>query len=498
MAARSIDDLTPQQIASVDFAAYVAAQFPGYHFARHHLRIIDALERVERGQCRRLMVFMPPRHGKSLLISEYFPAWYLGRHPDRSVMASSYSGDLAEDFGRKVRNQLAGETWQGVFPSSKLDQRTASASRMGMEQGGSYMAVGVGGSATGRGAHLFLIDDPVKGREEADSETYRRRAKEWYASVAYTRLMKDGAIIVIMTRWHDDDLAGWILSEHTHEQWEVLSLPAIAESGDAIGRTPGSPLWPEAFPLETLDTIKKTIGAREWSALYQQRPAPEQGAYFCSEWIKFYDKLPDALKFYGASDYAVTDGGGDYTVHLVAGVDEHDDIYVVDMWRGQTTSAEWIEAFAGMLKRWRPQVWAEEAGVILKSLGPAIKKRLSEQRIYSTLRKQYASATDKPTRARSLQARMEMGKVYFPAMTSRPWMPDLWAEMMSFPTGKHDDQVDALALLSRMLGEMQGGKPKPRELTLAERVEAMVAKPVLQKDLWDSHFEAKKKKEYDA
>ena len=485
-AARALEAIGGQRLAAARMMPYVAMQFPQYHFAPHHIRICQALERVERGECKRLMVFMPPRHGKSMLISEYFPAWYLGRNPARSVIASSYSGELAEDFGRKVRNQLAGETWQSVFPLAQLDTRTASASRMAMMQGGGYMAVGVGGSATGRGAHLFLIDDPVKGREEADSETYRKRAKEWYASVAYTRLMRGGAIIVIMTRWHEDDLAGWILSEHQHEGWEVLSLPALAEGNDALGRAQGEALWAESFPVETLETVRQTIGPREWTALYQQRPAPDEGAYFKREWFKFYGTLPAHLRFYGASDYAVTADGGDYTVHVVAGVDPDDNIYVVDMWRGQTDSLEWVDAFLAMLKTWSPQVWAEEQGVILKSLGPIIRKRLAEERLFSTYRKQFTSATDKPTRARSLQARMQMGKVFFPAMTAAPWMPDLWAEMLSFPAGKHDDIVDALSLLSRMLGEMQAPNVEPPKKTLAERVADI--KPPTMKEVFEQHL----------
>ena len=489
----AMPELTPEQIASVDLAAYVAAQFPGYQFGAHHIAIIDALERVERGECKRLMVFMPPRHGKSMLISEYFPAWFLGRRPGKNVITSSYSAELAEDFGRKVRNQLTDETWQAIFPHAQIDNRTASASRIDMMQGGSYMAVGVGGSATGRGAHLFLIDDPVKGREEADSETYRRRAKDWYASVAYTRLQRGGAIIVIMTRWHEDDLAGWILNEHQHEGWEVLSLPAVADASDSLGRNKNEALWPDAFPLETLNTIKQTIGPREWLALYQQRPAPDEGAYFKREWFQFYDALPAHLRFYGASDYAVTADGGDYTVHVVAGVDPDDNIFVVDMWRGQTDSLDWVEAFLVMLKAWKPQVWAEEQGVILKSLGPIIRKRLAEERLFSTYRKQFTSATDKPTRARSLQARMQMGKVFFPAVTAAPWMPDLWGEMLSFPAGKNDDQVDALALLARMMGEMEPASMPKEKPDLATRVAAWTAAPPTYQEVFERHLKKRKR-----
>ena len=448
-------------LSATDYAfsllrSYVALQYPRYVFGRHHLLICGALERVERGECKRLMIFMPPRHGKSMLVSEYFPAWYLGRNPTKKIIAASYNADLAQDFGRKVRNQLKDITWQAVFPNAHADQSSAAADRINMVEGGSYFAVGVGGAVTGRGADVFLIDDPVKGREEADSEAYRKKIQDWYKSTAYTRLMPGGAIIMVLTRWHEDDLAGWALQETQHEGWEVLSLPALAEQGDALGRQPGEALWPEFYPSDVLDTIRKSIGPREWTALYQQRPTPDEGAYFKREWFGTYDTLLPGrrYRYYGASDYAVTDGDGDYTVHICAAVDESDNIWLVDMWRGQTASLEWVEALLSMFRMWKPEIWAEEQGVILRSMGPIIEKRLQEEHVYSTVRRQFASSTDKPTRARSLQARMQMGKVLFPDPKTHPWVGALMAEMLTFPAGKHDDMVDALSLLCRLLTDM--------------------------------------------
>lgn len=446
--------------------SYVAIQYPRYVFGAHHLLICDALERVERGECKRLMIFMPPRHGKSMLVSEYFPAWYLGRNPANKVIAASYNAELAQDFGRKVRNQLKDAAWQAVFPGAHIDQSSAAADRINLMEGGSYFAVGVGGAVTGRGADLMLIDDPIKGREEADSETYRRKLKDWYASTAYTRLMPGGAVIMVLTRWHEDDLAGWCLAEHEHEGWEVLSLPALATEYDRLGRMPGDALWPEYYPAARLEEIRRTIGAREWNALYQQRPVPDDGAYFKRDWFRYYDRLPDSthgrLRYYGASDYAVTEGGGDYTVHLVGAVDEDDNLYLVDMWRGQTSSLDWIEAFLGMLRLWRPEVWGEESGVIMRSVGPLIEQRLREQRIYGTTRRQMPSVSDKASRARTLQARLEMGKVWLPADTSKLWVTELIQEMLTFPAGKHDDQVDALSLLCRVVADIPTRKTSVR------------------------------------
>jgi predicted phage terminase large subunit-like protein len=418
------------------------------------LLVCDALERVDSGECKRLIIAMPPRHGKSMLTSEYFPAWYLGRKPSRSIIASSYSQELAEDFGRKVRGQVTDHLWGQVFPSASIMQGSASASRIDTGQGGHYYAVGVGGAVTGRGADLLLIDDPVKGREDADSETMRRRQKDWYRSVAYTRLMPGGAIVMVLTRWHEDDLAGWCLAEHEGEGWEVLSLPALAEPGDILGREVGDALWPDRYPVAVLAGIRSVLGQREWAALYQQRPAPDEGAYFQREWLQTYDGLPSGLRMFGASDYAVSANGGDYTVHVVAGVDDADDIYLLDLWREQSDALGWVESWLSMLRIWAPQAWAEEAGVIAKTVAPVLTKRLQEERLYRTLRKPYPSTTDKASRARGLQARMQAGKVFFPSHQDKPWVLDLVSEMLTFPAGKHDDQVDALSLLCRLLDDI--------------------------------------------
>ena len=478
--------------AHLSLSGYIGLQYPDYIFSRHHLAIIRALTSVERGETKRLIISMPPRHGKSMLVSEFFPAWYLGRHPEKSIITSSYASELAEDFGRKVRNQCQSAEWKATFPNASLDPSSQSSARFNLLQGGSYYAVGVGGATTGRGAHVFLIDDPVKDREQADSETIRRKVKDWYRSVAYTRLMKGGAVIIVMTRWHEDDLAGWCMEEQGHEDWELLSLPAIAEEHDALGRAKGEALWPERFDLPLLETIRQTVGPREWQALYQQKPAPDEGAYFKREWFATYDTLPPYLRYYGASDYAVTADGGDYTVHVLAGVDEQENIYLVDLWRGQTDALEWIDAWASIVTMYKPQIWAEEGGVILKSLDPIIRKRCQEQKIYSTYRQQFASVADKPTRARSLQARMQMGKVFFPSPSRCPWVADLMAEMLTFPVGKHDDQVDALSLLTRMLAEMRPAKVPVPEKTLTERVNEAAATPWTAHDLFEKHFEKRR------
>lgn len=445
--------LRAEDIAFSSLIGYCAMQFPRYQTASHHRLIASKLEAVERGQIKRLMISMPPRHGKSMLASEFFPAWYLGRNPERYVIAASYGQELAEDFGRKVRNQLIDVCFKTVFPDCQLMDDSSGAKRFNTSKGGSYFALGVGGAITGRGAHLLLIDDPVKNREEADSELMRRKVWDWYTSTAYTRLMPDAAIVVIQTRWHEDDLSGKILKEHTHEGWEVLKLPAISE---------GKALWQTQYSLDALDLIRKTIGNRDWSALYQQEPAPDEGDYFKREWIRWYEPkdLPKHLAFYGASDYAVTSKGGDYTCHLVCGVDPDGNIYLTEYgyWRGQSDSLEWVDNLIALMRIFKPIAWAEETGQIRSALDPLIIKRQREENVFC-YRTVFPTRRDKSVRAQSMRGRMAQGMVYLPKGVK--WVDDFISELLHFPTGKNDDQVDAFGLLGQILDKM--GKAKPPE-----------------------------------
>ena len=450
---------TPEDFAFSRLIAYAAYQWPGYRDAAHHRLIARKLEAVERGEIKRLMIFMPPRHGKSMLASEFFPAWYLGRNPDHYVIASTYAQDLADDFGRKVKGQIADPTFQAIFPGVKLSEDSQSVKRfhlnggieVGTAQRGAYYAVGAGGALTGRGAHLLLIDDPVKNREEADSETVRRRLKDWYKSTAYTRLMPGARIVVIQTRWHEDDLAGWLLSESTHEQWDVLSLKAI----DA-----NRALWPEQYPIEDLERIRASIGPREWSALYQQEPSSEEGTYFQRAWFKEWKTRPE-LHYYGASDYAVTEGDGDWTVHRIWGVSPDGDIYRVAGWRGQTASDVWIDRKLDLIEQWKPFAWFGEAGVIQKAIEPMLIRRMRERNVHCRL-EWVPSIADKPTRARGFQSRAAMGRVWFEPGADVE-------EFIRFPAGKNDDEVDVAGLIGRVLDDAHPAiaavpqKPKTRD-----------------------------------
>lgn len=420
--------------------SYAIAQYGQYKPAEHHRQIARALERVVSGECKRLMIFMPPRMGKSMLASEFFPAWFLGHHPDRYIIATTYAQELADDFGRKVRNQLQDPLFKAIFPECHISQDSASASKFNTDEKGSYFAVGVGGPITGRGAHVLLVDDPTKGREDAESETQRRKQKEWYQSVARTRLMPGGAIVVIQTRWHEDDLSGWLLAAHSHEDWEVLTLPAISEEG--------KPLWPEMYDLPTLEMIRDSVGSRDWNALYQQNPIPDAGDFFKREWFQFYDTPPTGMYVYGASDFAVTEGKGDYTEHGVFGLDDKNNIYILDWWSGQTNSAEWIDSLLDLQDQWQTMRWFGEAGVIRRAIEPQLAKRMEERKIYPNI-EWMASMTDKSTRARNFQGRAANRKVFLPRKTQ--WAADLLNQIVRFPAGLHDDKVDVCSLIGRGL-----------------------------------------------
>ena len=430
-------------------------RFKGYEPARHHRLIISELEAVARGEVQRLMLFLPPGSAKSTYGSILFPPWFLAGSPGKSIIAASHTAELAERWGRKVRNIV--EEDAAVLGYGLAGENRA-AGRWETNAGGEYFAAGVGGSITGRRADLAIIDDPVRSREDADSETIRDKQWDWYNFDLVTRLKPDAAVILIMTRWHEDDLAGRLLQAE-EARWRVVRLPMEAEPGDQLGRAVGEPLWPEWYSAQMRTDAKRD--ARLWSALYQQRPSPESGNYFKAEWIRPYDKLPprSTLNVYGASDYAVTADGGDYTVHVVVGIDPEGRMYLLDLWRGQSSSDTWISAFCDLVKKWRPIGWAEETGQIRSGVGPFIDAMMRERKAY-VYREVFPTRGDKAIRAQSIRGRMAMNGLY--VFSQAPYRADLVSEMMSFPVGVHDDQVDALGLVGQLLDRMHAGPAEPK------------------------------------
>ena len=500
---------------------------PKYEVGMHSQLIATELEAVERREIDRLMIFVPPRHGKSELGSKRFPAWWLGRNPTDQIISATYNAELATDVGEAVRDIIDQEEYHALF-STTLKRDARAKTRWRTSKGGFYVSVGVGQAATGRGAHLFLIDDPLKDDESAQSESTRERIWNWYSSVAYTRLMPKGAIVLIMTRWHEDDLAGRLLDRMKNtpgaDQWKVVDLAAIDEArmdrkytivpavlppkGYCTGLVeaavtasvkgiksssglenviagkftippqeisfPTKVVWEAWWPETKLLRIKQNIVERHWSALYQQRPMPDEGIYFKRKWARFwvadatqaegdihrYKVLPKSteLRFYGASDYATDeDKKADFTVHGIFAVDHAGNVYVIHVWRGQKTSKVWVDELISLMERFHPLMWFEEQGQIIKALTPFITEMMEEHKLF-THRKALPSVTSKQARARTLQGWMEKGRVFFPLYAD--WLDDFLHEFFTFPAGKNDDQVDMASLMLRGINRLiKGAKP---------------------------------------
>jgi predicted phage terminase large subunit-like protein len=430
--------------------------------AKHHRALAKVLEKVEKGHIPRLIVTLPPRHGKTELISRRFIPWLMGRDEYRNIIFATYNEPFSQDIGSDCRAIMQAPAFKQVF--SKFRFRAGGLSREKLQTGNGGMAafVGRGGSITGRGADILIIDDPIKDAEEAQSPTLRAKLWDWFTQVAMTRLMtKFACVIVVHTRWHEDDLIGRITdpsnpcySEEEAAKWKIINLPAIAIEDDPLGRKPGEALWPERFDLDFLRAAKQ-LDARGFSALYQQQPTPEDGDLFRSEWIVTYEKsqLPSDLRIYAASDHAIGEDKtrNDATVMVVGGVDSFGDVYLLDVWWEKAGADKQVEAMLRLAKQWKPILWFAEKGHISKAIGPFLRKRMQEERTYFSV-EEVTPIGNKVQRAQSIMGRMSMKKVKFPKHA--PWLMGARDELLKFPNARHDDFVDALAWLGRAVNRM--------------------------------------------
>lgn len=426
-----------------------------------HKDICQRLEQFEKDvidkKSPRLMLQMPPRHGKSQLASVNFPAWYLGRNPKHEVISATYAGTLAKDFSKKVRGLMREPRYQQVFPKVSLNKDSQNIDGWNTSQGGSYVPAGVDGGITGKGAHCLIIDDPVKNAEEAESATQRAGVQSWYSSTAYTRLAPGGGVLIIQTRWHDDDLSGWLENRKIAgdgEDWEIVRYPAVALKDEKY-RKKGEALHPERYDLTALARIEKAVGPRVWDALYQQHPVAEDGTYFTKEMIKYYTgSPPPRMHYYSAWDFAIgKNDRNDYTVGVTVGVDMDDNLWVVDLRRGRWDSFEIAEQVLDMHKEHKAELTGVERGQLSMAIGPYLDKRIEEEKQWDLALKDLPPGKrDKESRARVIQGRMRQGKVYFPKHAL--WMTEFLEEMMKFPLGAHDDMVDALAYVGLLLQDM--------------------------------------------
>lgn len=431
-----------------------------YKNARHHDAVARALEEVEKGEIPFLILCMPPRHGKSEQVSRKLPAWFIGRHPEQNVVVATYNDDFASDFGKDVRNIIYSPAYKRAFPNVRLQKGGGASDRMQTMQGGLMSFVGRGGSLTGRGAHLLIIDDLIKDDKEAQSQAIRDQAWNWFTKVAMSRRMGKKLVIMTFTRWHADDPIGRLTDPENANynaklaaKIKIINLPAIAEEDDPLGRAPGEALWPDGpdqFDLDFLDE-QQSLDPLGFAALYQQRPSLLDGDMFKRENIKFYgdgtgNQLPDDLRFYAASDHAVATGQrNDPSCFIKIGISRQNDIYILEcVWKKMATDLA-VEAMLAMMKgNMKPLLWWAERGHISKSIGPFLRKRMLETNTFINIR-EVTPVQDKAQRAQSIAARVAMGKVYFPK--SEYWTEKAINEMMAFPNGNHDDFVDALAYI---------------------------------------------------
>ena len=456
----------------IGFARYT---MPAYRAAAMHRLICEKLEAVERGEIRRLMIFTPPRHGKSELVSRRFPAWYLGRRPERQFISASYGADLAADFGRDVRNILASPEFAALFPGIGLAADSASKARWHTNLGGSYVAAGVGTAITGRGADILNIDDPVKDRVEAESSTTRESVWSWYTSTAYTRLMPGGCVILTMTRWHEDDLAGRLISEMANggDQWEILDLPALALNlDDALGRQKGEAVWPERYDAQALDGIRLAIGERDFGALYQQRPRPADGALFHTGMVTILDAAPALVSRVRAWDFAATAQTGtrdpDWTVGLEMGKLADGRYIILDVVRlrgGPDEVNAALKATASRDGRGVPISIPQDPGAAGKAQAAYQMKELAGYTVHVS-----PETGDKSTRAAPAASQCNVGNLL---MLRAPWNRTLLDEMAGFPASAKDDQIDSL---SRAFGHLSLAR-NPMRINPGALANLMAARP---------------------
>jgi predicted phage terminase large subunit-like protein len=492
-------ELARRELARRHLLPFVMRYEAQYHAGWVHKVIAAELmhfsEQVARGEAPRLMITMPPRHGKSMLASQYWPAWHLGNYPHHEFINTSYAQSLQMDFSRKIQELVKSEDYHHLFGNLGVTKNNEAVERWSLydydkkkRTGGGILAAGVGGPITGRGAHIFLIDDPVKNRDEAESPTVRATAKSWYSSTAYTRLAPGAGIVVIQTRWHDDDLAGYLLSEMREaekemraseggewpedaDRWRTVDFPAIAVRDEKY-RAQGEALHPERYDIKSLRKIKRTLAPRDWAALYQQNPQVEEGAYFQKKYFKMWKTVPEYLDIYCAGDLAISKKEhADYSVFYVVGKAHDGQLYFLDEHRGRWDAAELVEKIFEIHRKWKPRKFGLEKGQISLTLDGFIDRRKREEKLYDLhVDELPPGKQDKELRARTIQGLMSLGQVWWPE--GALWVDEAMNEFLRFPAGVNDDRVDAAAWVGKMVADaayVGEGKPKPPKDTKSWR-----------------------------
>jgi predicted phage terminase large subunit-like protein len=449
---KTYDAQITQNLSKESFLDFVKHVYPGYKVGPHHLKLAQIFEDIANGKKKRVIVNIAPRHGKSELISYLAPAWFLGKFPQKKIIMSSHTADLAVQFGRRVRNLVGSESYRDIFPQVELQADSKSASRWGTNFNGEYFAIGVGGALAGRGADLFIIDDP---HSEQEAKTGRPDvflpAWEWFQSGPLQRLMPGGAIIVVMTRWSKLDLTGMIVNQMERNEdvdpWEVVEFPAIKDDGEA--------LWPEFWDVNELLAKKAAIDIRYWNAQYMQKPTSEEGALIKREWWKIWDKeTPPQCEFVIMSLDAAQEANtrADYNALTTWGVffNEETNNFAIILLNAIKKRLEYPDLKKLVIEEYKE--WEPDAFMVEKKSNGSV--------LYQEFRRMGipvgeftpGKGQDKIARVNAVSSLFEGGVVYAP---DRRWAKEVIEECNDFPAGTNDDLVDSTTLA--LLRFRQGG-----------------------------------------
>jgi len=430
-----------------DFMKFVEKVWPSFIGGRHHKRMARAFERVARGECKRLIINMPPRHTKSEFASYLLPAWFLGKFPGKKVIQTSHTAELAVGFGRKVRNLVDSEPYKEVFSGVALQADSKAAGRWATNAGGDYFAIGVGGAVTGKGADLLIIDDPHSEQEAALSETNPEiydKTYEWYTSGPRQRLQPGGSIVIVMTRWSKKDLTGQILKssvQRSGEEWEVIEFPAILPTGN--------PLWPEFWPLQELEVLRNELPNAKWMAQYQQNPTSESSAIIKREWWQIWEEedppwceftlmsWDTAFEKTNRADYSACTHWGVFYKEDGSGIPQAN-IILLNAFRDRMEFPELKRCAIEQYKEWQP-----DSIIIEKKASGA--PLIYEMRAMGIPVQEFTPSrgNDKISRLNAVSDLFASGRVWVP---NTHWAEEVVEEVASFPSGEHDDYVDSVSL----------------------------------------------------
>jgi predicted phage terminase large subunit-like protein len=431
------------------FPLYCTAVFRGYQLARHLELLMEKLAAVEAGTIDRLALSKPPRHGGTLTVSQLYPCWYLGRHPDRNIALCSYNEEVAFDLGRRIQQTMQSAAHQAIFPEAALSRDVGSAGNVELQRGGHVYSVSRNGTLTGRGCDVLICDDLLKDQQEASSATIRKQTHEWYERVGLTRLTPTGAVILVSTRWHEADLTGYLLGQESEKPWSVLNFSAIAEPNDLLGREVGEPLWPERFDRKYLARRRAEMGSRAFVSLYQGRPSEATGNIFKREWWRSYTTVPEFKRTVLTLDSAFKVGKeNDYSAWQIW-AETQTGFYLLHAAKARLTYPDLKARLLSVAESWRPTwVLVEDA-----ASGQSLVQEL--QSSTSLPIKAIKVDRDKVSRAESCTPLLECGRVFLPA--DAPWLNDFLDELSGFPNAQHDDQVDACTMALNFLRGESGG-----------------------------------------